>query len=116
MKKIIDYLEIVGIIYDESIAYNIPNQDAPPYPFSLKEFREFTQNISNAANGEDEKYQVPGAYFETYVIPFFFEEKEYRLVIMYGQGSAWTLCTVKECEEWMERNRQLDLKMEDDDE
>ncbi len=110
MKKIIDYLELTGMICDNSLNYNIPLNGHPPFTFTREEFNRFTDHILKEAGGEKDEYQIQ-SFFPTYIIPFSFDEKEYRLVIMYGQGSAWTLCTIKECDEWMERNRLLDIDL-----
>ena len=91
MKKIIDYLDEKGSIDDECISYNVHG----PYPFTLEEFREFTEKIWEDAGGWDssEKYIEEGSHFETYNVPLEFDSKKYILRIMYGQGSAWTLFT-----------------------
>lgn len=115
VKKIIDYLELVGVIYDESVAYGHPNKGKPPYPFTFEEFKDFIHQIAKDAGGEDDKYSLSGVMFETFVIPFFFAEKEYRLTIMYGQGSAWSLYTVSECEEWIKHVRKLYEEYKDEE-
>lgn len=106
MKKIINFLELSGTIDAESVAYR--EQDLP---FTYKEFSKFTDKILNDAGGwrRYKKYLVSDVMFETYVIPFKFNKKEYRLVEMNGQGTSHSLCMIKECDEWMERNKQYYL-------
>jgi hypothetical protein len=105
MKKIIDYLKLVGFIDDESVAYNVPSEGKPPYSFSLDEYRAFTESIFEDAGGWDnaEEYVKEDAYFETYVIPFKFESEDFILVIMFGQGSSWMLMTPQELENYNQR-------------
>lgn len=110
MKNIIDFLDDHGNIDDEAVAYNTDG----PYPFTLGEFRAFTDKIWNDAGGWDAsgKYHVP-AFFETYYIPFEYDEKKYVLVVMYGQGSAITLHTEAFHDEY--KQRVAEIKYEDVD-
>lgn len=89
MKTILEHLDQHGFIDDESVGYAKPDE----YPFSLEEFREFTDKIWNDAGGWDssDKYLVKCACFETYYVPFDVEGKKYWLHVMCGQGYAWTL-------------------------
>jgi len=106
MKKIIDCLETYGCIHEEDVWYaSLKGSD--PYPFTCEEFNEYTQKIWNENGGWENslKYFDPKVYFETYVVPFFFDGKEYRMVVMCGQGISWSLCSIDECNKWMERNR-----------
>jgi hypothetical protein len=114
MKVIIDYLDLNGCIDDESVSYNVPG----PYPFTLEEFHEFTDKVWNDAGGWDasDKYQVEGAYFETYYIPFEYEGKQYVLNVMYGQGAAWTLYTKAAHDEYKVYSEELDAKFRDEEE
>lgn len=110
MKKIIDYLDLVGVIHDEGVAYNIPNEGQPPFPFTLAEFDAALELIWKNAGGWDasDKYQVKDAYFETYYVPFEFEGKNYWMHLMSGQGTAWFLLTEKEHQEAVVRLAELD--------
>ena len=109
MKPIIDHLEANGSVDDECVAYAKPGD----YPFTLEEFRTFTDKIWADAGGWDasDKYFVEGAYFETYYVPFEYENKKFILNIMYGQGSAWTLHTEASHEEY--KKRVADLESEE---
>ena len=113
MKEIIEYLDEHGSIDDESLAYNCYG----PYPFTLQQFREFTDKIWNDAGGWDasDKYYVEGALFETYYVPFTDSGKEYVLNIMYGQGSAWTLFTKVEHDAYKQRIAEMDRQDKDED-
>jgi len=106
MDKIIEFLDKEGSIDDDSVAYNTGG----PYPFTLEEFRVFTDKLWADAGGWDasDKYQVEGAYFETYHIPFENNGKKYVLNVMYGQGSAWTVFTEAAHNEYKQRVAEMD--------
>jgi len=115
MKAIIDYLEACGSISSDSVAYNLPDKGCPPFTFTRKEFDAYVKQICKDA-GDLDQWFIEEAYFPTSVIPFHFEGKEYRLVIMSGQGTIDTLCTIPECEGWMARMLALDQEGFDDEE
>jgi hypothetical protein len=82
MKEIIDYLDKEGSIDDDSVMYATLDKERNtgllyPFPFSLDDFRTFTEKIWTEAGGWDasDKYQVEGAYFETHII-FLLNTKE----------------------------------------
>lgn len=103
---ILDFLDANESIDDECVAYGKPGE----YPFTMDEFREFTDKIWEDAGGWDasEKYVVDGAHFETYYVPFERNGKQYWLNVMYGQGSAWTVFTSEAHEAYKKRIAELD--------
>lgn len=110
MSSIIFCLDKEGSLDDEHIAYNPKD-----YPFTLTEFRAYTDKVWNDAGGWDKSrdYRVKKQRFETYAVPFEADGKKYVMRVMYGQGSAWTLFTEaahKEHEEYLKT-----LPQEDDD-
>lgn len=120
MKSIIDFLDKEGSIDDDSVMYATLDKDRNtglvyPFPFTLEEFRLFTEKIWTDVGGWDasEQYHVPEAYFETYHIPFEYDGKKYVLNIMYGQGSAWTLFTEASHIEYKKRCAEYEDKDED---
>lgn len=113
MKTIMDFLDKQGAIDDSAVAYNYDG----PYPFTLQEFREFTDKVWADAGGWDEsgQYFVEGALFETYHVPFQYEGKEYILNVMYGQGSAWTVFTKAEHDAYKKRIAEMDRRDKNED-
>jgi hypothetical protein len=87
-RRIIDFLDKEGSIDDDEVVRG-------NYPFTSEEFRQFIDKIWKDAGAWDSsyKYQVKGAYFETYYVPFEYDGKKYILNIMCGQGYAWTVRT-----------------------
>ncbi len=122
MKEIIEYLDKVGSIDDDAVMYATIGKERDPnaeysFPFTLDQFREFTQKLWDDAGGWDasDKYVAEGAYFETYHVPFERDGKQYVMNIMYGQGSAWTLFTKAAHDEYKARVAKLDEKYKEED-
>ena len=109
MNSIIEYLKKYGRIDSESVQYNIPSTGSGPFPFTKEEFNSFLNGLFQVKSPEDwDEYLVSEAYFPTWVFPFSFEENDYRMVVMKGQGTARSLCTIIECERWMDHIRQME--------
>lgn len=91
MQNIIDALKQKTAIYDEEIVY-CPDL----YPgITFKEFKKFTHDIFENEGGgwENVKKYLYEDIFETYHIPFERDNEKFWLIIMYGQGSSYTLMT-----------------------
>ena len=89
MKILIECLDQKGMI-DETHLYYLNE-----FPFTLEEFRKFQDEIWEDAGGWEasDSYLVKDAQFETYYVPFLYENRKYWLHLMIGQGDAWTFFT-----------------------
>jgi hypothetical protein len=92
--KIIEHLKANGRIDDDDVAY-FPEK----YPFTRNELQDFMDGIYRPSD-EKETF-VDGTYFETYNVPFVWEEDKLNMIVIYGQGSAWMLMTRQEADEWI---------------
>lgn len=102
MKKIIEFLDAHGCIDLSVYSWKETYPD-----FTYQEASDYFEKIyAEAGNwAKIKKLKLKDTCFPTYVIPFYVEKKEYRFVIMSGQGDVYFLFTVAACNAWVDRIR-----------